>query len=223
MKNAIIRKMPDGTFTASIYNESGECIAEHSDFTTEASATKYASRYTAPAEEQTTETTENTETEEEEEEKTMENISAEARELGYLATQYEKYGSVDEEEIIEAYIDEKVEVNISMLGDYNNYLANDNRYDDEIMDWDELEDYLRDMPPLDAFKLAHNSDFTWNDNYFTWNGYGNLVGMEEYAVIDKIKEDRDFLKWYVTENELIDDDTMKEAINYCNHLLKEGY
>ena len=175
--------------------------------------------YADITEEQTTDT----DTEEEEEEQTMENISAEARELGYLATQYEKYGSVDEEEIIEAYIDEKVEVDISMLGDYNNYLANDNRYDDEIMDWDELEDYLKDMPPLDAFKLAHNSDFTWNDNYFTWDGYGNLVGMEEYAVIDKIKEDRDFLKWYVTENELIDDDTMEEAINYCNHLLKEGY
>jgi hypothetical protein len=172
--------------------------------------------YAAPAEEQITTTNE-------EEEQTMENISAEARELGYLATQYEQYGSVDDEEIIEAYIDEKVEVDISMLGDYNNYLANDNRYDDEIMDWDELEDYLKDMPPLDAFRLAHNSDFTWNDNYFTWNGYGNLVGMEEYAVVDKIKEDRDFLKWYVTENELIDDDTMEEAINYCNHLLKEGY
>jgi hypothetical protein len=65
MKNAIIRKMPDGTFTASIYDETGACVAEHSDFTTEASATKYANRYTAPAEEQTTDT------EEEEEDETM--------------------------------------------------------------------------------------------------------------------------------------------------------
>lgn len=65
MNNAIIRKMPDGTFTASIYDENGACIAEHSDFITEARATEYASRYTAPAEEQTTET------EEEEEENTM--------------------------------------------------------------------------------------------------------------------------------------------------------
>jgi hypothetical protein len=65
MKNAIIRKMPDGTFTASIYNETGECVAEHSDFTTEARAAEYASRYTAPTEEQTTDT------EEKEEDKTM--------------------------------------------------------------------------------------------------------------------------------------------------------
>jgi hypothetical protein len=64
MKNTIIRKMPDGTFTASVYDETGACVAEHSDFTTEASATKYANRYTAPTEEQTTDTTE-TEAEEE--------------------------------------------------------------------------------------------------------------------------------------------------------------
>lgn len=59
MKNAIIRKMPDSTFTASIYDENGACIAEHSDFTTEARATEYASRYT------------NIKIEEEEEEETM--------------------------------------------------------------------------------------------------------------------------------------------------------
>lgn len=59
MKNAIIRKMPDGTFTASIYDETGACVAEHSDFTTEARAAEYASRYT------------DTDTEEEEEEEIM--------------------------------------------------------------------------------------------------------------------------------------------------------
>ena len=59
MKNAIIRKMPDGTFTASIYDETGACVAEHSDFTTEARAAEYASRYT------------DTDTEEEEEEQNM--------------------------------------------------------------------------------------------------------------------------------------------------------
>lgn len=63
MKNAIIRKMPDGTFTASIYDETGACVAEHSDFTTEARAVEYASRYT--------DTNTDTDTEEEEEEQNM--------------------------------------------------------------------------------------------------------------------------------------------------------
>ena len=74
MKNAIIRKIPDGTFTASIYDETGECVAEHSDFTTEASAAEYAARYT------------DTDTEEEEEEETMCNTFTPAETAMHAAT-----------------------------------------------------------------------------------------------------------------------------------------
>ena len=153
----------------------------------------------------------------------IDEISKEARELGYMATQYERWGSVSAEEITEAYIDEHITVTANMLSDYNEYLREDSRYDDEIMSWDDLEDYLRDMPPLDAFKLAHNSDFSWNDDYFTFNGYGNLRGMQEYEVVRKMEEDRDFLKWYVEEREPIEDETMEQAIAYCNYLIKQGY
>lgn len=150
-------------------------------------------------------------------------LTDEAKELGYMATQYERYGSVTADEIIDAYIAERVNITIEDLGAYNEYLRENNYYDDEIMSWDDLEDYLRDMPPLDAFKLAHNSDFSWNDDYFTFNGYGNLRGMQEYEVVRKMEEDRDFLKWYVEEREPIEDETMEQAIAYCNYLIKQGY
>jgi hypothetical protein len=153
----------------------------------------------------------------------LDEISEEARELGYMATQYERYGSVTADEIIEAYIDERVTVTASTVSDYNEYLRENDYYDDEIMTWDDLESYLETMPAIDAFKLAHNSDFSWNDDYFRFNGYGNLVGMEEREVIRTMEDDRDFLKWYVEEREPIDDETMEQAIAYCNYMIKQGY
>ena len=33
----------------------------------------------------------------------------------------------------------------------------------------------------------------------------------------------DFLRWYVEEREPIDEDTMEQAIAYCNYLVKQGY
>lgn len=45
------------------------------------------------------------------------------RELGFMATQFERFGAITEGEIIEAYISEELEVTIDMLSDYNEYLA----------------------------------------------------------------------------------------------------
>lgn len=143
--------------------------------------------------------------------------------VGMMLTQYERFGNVGMDEYIQYYIDEELEVDISMLNDYNEYLSKNRYYDDEFMTWDDLEDYLRDMNPLDIFKLGVNSDFNWNQDYFNFNGYGNLRGFEEYEVVKKMEDDKDFLKWYIEKNELIDKEEAEEAIKEANKLIQEGY
>ena len=143
--------------------------------------------------------------------------------VALLMTQYEKYGTVGRDEYIQYYIDEELTVDADMIASYNEYLIENSYYDDVFMTWDELEDYLKDMPPLDIFKLSHNSDFTWDDDYFNFNGYGNLRGYEEYEVVKKIEDDRDFLTWYVENNIDLDDDEIDQAIEDANKLIEEGY
>lgn len=64
------------------------------------------------------------------------------KKLGFMATQYEKFGEITESEIIEAYIDEELEVDIDMLLDYNEYLGRDG-YETYFTD---LEKYWQAIP-----------------------------------------------------------------------------
>ena len=146
----------------------------------------------------------------------IQNTSSEAKEAAFMMTQYERFGTVGRDEYIKYYIDEILDIDISMLSDYNEYLSEDSRYDDEIMTWDDLEDYLSGLKPLEVFRLASFSQYSFNDNYFRFNGYGNLVGMEEYQVTKRMKDDRDFLTWYVENRCDLDENEIEEAVNYCN-------
>ena len=143
--------------------------------------------------------------------------------VGMMLTQYERYGSVGMDEYIQYYIDEELEVDAGMICYYNEYLRNNKYYDDEYMNWDELEEYLEGMKPLEVFKLAVNSDFNWNCDYFNFNGYGNLIGFEEYEVVKKMEDDKDFLKWYIENYIDIDEDEANKAIEEANKLIQEGY
>lgn len=143
--------------------------------------------------------------------------------VGLMLTQYERFGSIGMDEYIQYYIDEELEVDAGMICYYNEYLRENNYYDDEYMNWDELEEYLEGMKPLEVFKLAVNSDFNWNCDYFNFNGYGNLRGFEEYEVVKKMEDDKDFLKWYVENYIDIDEDEAIEAIEEANKLIQEGY
>lgn len=140
-----------------------------------------------------------------------------------MLTQYERFGSVGRDEYIENYINEELTVDISMLSNYNEFLYENKRYDDEFMTWDELEEYLTGMAPLEIFKLAHNSDFTWNDDYFSFNGYGNIVGYDEYEVVKKMDDDNEFKCWYVENYVDLDEEEIEETVNEANKLIAQGY
>lgn len=86
--------------------------------------------------------------------------------------------------------------------------------DDVVLDMDELDDILYGKSPMDILLMAfngyaegytddnghHMESFNPNDNYFYFNGYGNLVSChdKDYSdllddVVDKIMDDLDII------------------------------
>lgn len=138
--------------------------------------------------------------------------------LGLMATQYEKFGEITETEIIEAYIDEELEIDINLLADYNEYL-NENGYETYFTDLDEV---LAGYRPLEIIQKTYFGKFSYADDYFKFNGYANIDSFSEYQVVEEMKSDREFLRLYIEENCLIDEDEMQEAIEYGNEFLSQG-
>lgn len=138
-----------------------------------------------------------------------------------LLTQYEKYGVIGEKEYIENYINEELEIDASMIGDYNEYLINNN-YEPYF---DDLDIMLEGMTPTQAARCTYYGKFSFADDYFQFNGYGNIDSFSEYEIIREMKNDRDFLEWYIEENDLINFEAPEviEVIEAANKLLKMGY
>ena len=75
---------------------------------------------------------------------------------------------------------------IEDLDAYNGYLDDCRCY--PMMDLDEI---LYGVEPSEILRMAHFGNFNWNDNYFSFNAYGNLESCYE--------KDYSFLldKWFV--------------------------
>lgn len=145
----------------------------------------------------------------------MENMTA------LLLTQYEKYGSVGHDEFIENFIHEELEVDISMLSDYNEFLSQNHYYDDYL--YDDLDEMLNGYTPTQIVTMTRYGDYNANHNYYCFDGYGNIQGYEEYEVINMMKDNQSFLGWYIEYNDLIDWDEAENDIKEANRLIKMGY
>lgn len=141
-------------------------------------------------------------------------------ELGYMATQYERFGSITENEIIEVFIDEELEVTIDMLSDYNEYLSEQGF--ETYFEMSELDEILSGFSPLEIIQKTYFGNFNYSDDYCKFNSYENIDSFSDWQIVQEIKKDRDFLRWYVEENELIDAEDMDASIEYGNKCLKMG-
>lgn len=144
--------------------------------------------------------------------------------LSILLTAYETYGSVSMDEFIEMFIDEELEIDgDNMLSDYNEYLSEKNYYDDCIYSMNDFDEIMSGYEPWEIARSCFYGDFKPCDDYFRFNGYGNLESLDSWEVEKEIKEDRDFLRWYIEKNDLIDEDEAEEIINEANELIEKGW
>lgn len=142
-------------------------------------------------------------------------------EKALLLTQYEVTGLVGMKEYIDYFIDEELEISIDDLTDYNDYLF-DEGYE-IYYSFDEIEYLLEGKSALEILEMGRYSNISYNDDFVTFDGYGNLESESEYSLIGQMEGDRDFLKWLVTKNESIDEDEAMEVISKANELIKKGY
>lgn len=143
--------------------------------------------------------------------------------LGLLLTQYEKYGTCGENELRELILDEEIELDESMIGEYNEYLIENGFEPYE----DDLSMMLEGFEPWEIVQKTFYGKFNNPyDDYFQFNGYANIDSFSSYEVVQNMKNDKDFLD-YLKENIDLDDyyteEEQKEIIDNCNKLIKLGY
>ena len=141
--------------------------------------------------------------------------------LGFMSTQYERFGTITEDEVIEAYIDEKLCISLDLLWAYNEYLEEQGL--EPFYSFDEFDEILTGKSPLQVAQMCFYGKFSYADDFFQFNGYGNIDTFSEGQIINQIKEDRDFLRWYVRENDLISEEDMENAIKYGCKFIAQGW
>ena len=85
-----------------------------------------------------------------------------------------------------------------LVGIHNEYCDKVNYVDDRIYAMDELNELYSDKAPLTILLDAYNGAFNPNDDWFRWNGYGNLEStdrpVDDWIEIDDIAD-------YIIEND----------------------
>lgn len=150
----------------------------------------------------------------------LENYDAETIEIAYQLTAYARYGVVSEDDLREYLANEVAREEVT-LSDYNEYLTAEGY--EGYWDMDELDEFISQMSPAEAFRIGRFSKFSENDDFFTFNGYGNIVSCTARAVEKEMHDDAAFLKWYIDENNIMDDYEVDDIIDACDILLRVGY
>lgn len=151
------------------------------------------------------------------------------KQIGYLATQYEgsrSYVDCVKQAIIDEviYTDLNSESAKTVVGLYNLYLLDAKYYDDVLMTYEELCDQIDTMEPSKAFQLGINSacQFSWTDDYYTFDGYSNIIGYTDTQAKKEALENTEFLEWCFERQEY-DEEDLEECEKYLSKYLKEGY
>lgn len=109
-----------------------------------------------------------------------------------------------EEKIIDFLTEVEIEELLTIHNEYCGTVSSENY----IMYMEEFDDYMEGFTPLDIALTIFNGDFNPNDDYFTFNGYANLVSIHESDLQDYYIYVFDIAR-HCTEN---DDDLGNETI-----------
>lgn len=160
----------------------------------------------------------------------LENIDMTIDELAYQLTAYEKWGVIDYVQglidlVFNSYMEDAEDYDI--IAKYNEYLEANNYYDDmwQANDEEFFSVYFSD--PMEAVRASFYGDYRYMDDYVKFNAYGNLESAETWQVLKQIKEDSDFAKWCIYNDEafdeLMDGDNMQAIKNEALKLVAQGY
>ena len=149
-------------------------------------------------------------------------------ETAFQLTAYERYGCINFEDylkdVFKAQINEKT-CNY-YLSDYNEFCIKTNQYDSSIYHINDFDEVFAGVKPYEIARMVFHGSFTTGKAYFTYNGDGNIKSLEEYEVTKEMRENTEFLEWYIENN--IENDNYYEGfkedcLKVAYELLKLGY
>lgn len=147
--------------------------------------------------------------------------------IGYMATQYE--GSMSYADCVkQAIIDEVIYTDLdgegvgTVVEGFNLYCLDRCYYNDIWRTFDEIMDMIDNMTPEQAFRLGSVSEFSYTDDYYRFNGYGNIESANEVTVKKEILQDGDFLDWCY-ERQNYDQKEIDKCVDELRHCLALGY
>ena len=136
------------------------------------------------------------------------------RKEAILLTQYERYGVLRREDFLQYFIDEELEVNLSLVGRYNEWLAEQGDAG-FTADWEEL---VKQLDPVEAVRATYYGRFSMGDDWFTFDGYQNIESYTDRRLVKEMKGNTDFLSWLIEKDDLIDwekaDRIMKKRMSW---------
>lgn len=103
-------------------------------------------------------------------------------------------------EYLEGLLDSSL---IAIWDEYCNYC----RYDDYVYSMDEIDEVLREMPASEILRASFYGDINPNDDYFKFNGRGNLAStntLSDWVDIEDLARYIDETENYFGDSEIMD-------------------
>lgn len=94
---------------------------------------------------------------------------------------------------------------------YNNYCIATDNYDDKIYLMNEFDERMESFTPWEVARLCFDGDFRPCDNYFYFNGYGNIMSFD---FIDQANINIERIAEYIKRNnDALHDDTIQTILD----------
>lgn len=98
-----------------------------------------------------------------------------------------------------------------LLPMWQDYCMNNN-YDDLIYDMEEFDEIFQNDEPSYIANRIFYGDFNPNDEYFTFNGYGNLVSFDSFDILEHISL-TDLVVYIIDNDEDFGDSDLREILD----------
>lgn len=99
-----------------------------------------------------------------------------------------------------------------LLSVHREYCQATNCFDDEIFDMDMFDEIMHGQDPWWIACRIFYGDFNPNDDYFTFNAYGNLKSINEYNIKDYIYID-DIIDHIIDNNDALYNDDIQAILD----------
>lgn len=121
-------------------------------------------------------------------------------ENAYQLTAYERNGCIFETDLFHYLATECEPVTVDQMNAYNE-LNND--YDNWIYSMDEFNEVMYDTKPEKIAFMIHHGNFNPYDDYFSFDGYGNLKTFNHYQFMDETENGAE-IKAALIENNMLE-------------------